>query len=1045
MAQVKLKIEVNPNAETEKIGDITNKVNNVGSKSNLSNVSIKAKDNGMFIVNEMSEYGRELLSFGESGSLKFTQDGYLSSNGITKGELASEQNPDMFVWGVVPSNKQYSVKLTFTNAQNLKDIVVYGDKVANQFPVEAIIDNKKVIYSDDYRWAINLGTESDTHTIEFTKWNRGDYNATLTLIRVMLRYFEISNGSGLIELESLSQSNSQPKEIYYGVIPNTGSASVNDNYGEINDLINEEIITNSMNNIEIYIDNKKIQHHITTDSDYEDGKVFTMDFENSLSFLEAKYAGRNLTDSMTAYALLVEVLETLNYNNEQIDSMLDEDIIYGNSEIGSVKSYLEKITIEYPYLETSTYRETLNKFCTLAQLNLLEDDNGNLKFVSARPIDVESKPIIVIPANRQFSRLVKDEFLKNKYNNPFIQYCEVVGGETLFGETKTANYKEDNGETYVKEDYEDYVAIREPIIISEYEEIYNLESKNAMYGSTKKVFFNNKDYYKTRVILPIPNNDIVKNYDNLYLSINGTRIGTNTITFTNYRPGPANQDNSYIDSYTYIPYKTSEYSFKTKFKEGNLSESNYFNVFIQNLNIQKNYVEFDILFDSTHVIAGEGKFTDYMIFVMSATFQLYGEVYRYNFVENEDQSDLEISGNELIQKGTLYNNYIKIYDLNKNNIIVDYTKGIRTANISVACLDYYDTKGNKVIDWSKQQIIQVGQIVRIDKDNLGNSKVNYIGGKPYLWKVTGRRFRYNGIAMLDLELQEVKFNTYFLISENLGDYVVATYTRISSEYGGSIGQITKSDILYPNDVIKIDYTMVDNPIYDLGNAYVNGEIFTNGNTITINKGLNVMVETSVKKFTISQDIGIGATLNLNRIESPYGNANLGIVTNNVFYYGDVIEITYDLASGYEGSMRLNENVIFDHHKLTITSNNTIKITTQYVSENVVFEGEKQYVFEDFSISQLFVDLPVTIRTGVRTMMKVEFEFVESTTPNKFVGGEYENQLPMEINSLNFGEYRGNAIIQLENENQILITRQTISQGAEVMLNRLIIKKITQTY
>ena len=124
MAQVKLKIEVNPNAETEKIGDITNKVNNVGSKSNLSNVSIKAKDNGMFIVKEMNNNGRELLSFGESGSLKFTQDGYLTSNGITKGELASEQNPDMFVWGVVPSNKQYSVKLTFINAQNLKDIVV---------------------------------------------------------------------------------------------------------------------------------------------------------------------------------------------------------------------------------------------------------------------------------------------------------------------------------------------------------------------------------------------------------------------------------------------------------------------------------------------------------------------------------------------------------------------------------------------------------------------------------------------------------------------------------------------------------------------------------------------------------------------------------------------------------------------------------------------------------------------------------------------------------------------------------------------------------
>ena len=62
--------------------------------------------------------------------------------------------------------------------------------------------------------------------------------------------------------------------------------------------------------------------------------------------------------------------------------------------------------------------------------------------------------------------------------------------------------------------------------------------------------------------------------------------------------------------------------------------------------------------------------------------------------------------------------------------------------------------------------MQVGQVVRIDKDNLGNSKVNYINGDPYLWKITGRNFRYKGVPMLDLELQEVNLNNYFLIVEN---------------------------------------------------------------------------------------------------------------------------------------------------------------------------------------------------------------------------------------------------------------------------------------
>ena len=501
------------------MGDITNKVDGTGTNANLSNVSIKANDRGLYKVGEMNSKGRELLSFGEDGKLVFTQSGYLSSNGKDVGMLASEQNPDMFVWGVVPSNKTYNVKLTFTNAQNLKDIVVYGDRVANQFPTEAIIDNDKVIYNDDYRWAINLLTESDTHTIEFTKWNRGDYNACLTLIRVMLRYFDISKDSGLIEVESLSQSNSQPKDIYYGVIPNTGSARVNDIGGEIKDLIDEGIITNSKNNIEIFIDNQKVQHHITTDSDYEDGKVFTMEFENSLSFLETKYAGRNLTDTMTAYALLSEVLGTLGFNSDQVDSMLDKEIVYGNNEIGSVKSYLEKITIEYPYLESATYRETLDKFCVLAQLNLMEDDNGNLKFFSARPIDIESKPIIVIPTNRQFSRLVKDEFLKNKYKSVYINKSKYIGEYQLFGETKSITFLEEDDDIKTAE-LEDGTKYE----YSNYLEVYNNKSINMYADTTTKETRTSRGLiingYKVKGIkLLISNEYILRNKDTLYINV----------------------------------------------------------------------------------------------------------------------------------------------------------------------------------------------------------------------------------------------------------------------------------------------------------------------------------------------------------------------------------------------------------------------------------------------------------------------------------------------------------------------------------------------
>lgn len=1007
MAQVKLKIEVNPNAETEKIGDITNKVNDVGSKSNLSNVSIKAKDNGMFIVKEMNNNGRELLSFGESGSLKFTQDGYLTSNGIIKGELASEQNPDMFVWGVVPSNKKYSVKLTFTNAQNLKDIVVYGDKVSNQFPIEAIIDNKKVIYSNDYRWAINLGVESDTHTIEFTKWNRGDYNACLTLIRVMLRYFEISNSSGLIELESLSQSNTQPKDIYYGLIPNTGSAIVNDNYGEINDLINEEIITNSMNNIEIYIDNKKVQHHITTDSDYEDGKRFSMEFENSLSFLETKYSGRNLTNPMKAYDLLKEVLLTLNYTSEQIDNMLDKQIIYGNNEVGSVKSYLEKIIIEYPYLESATYRETLNKFCTLAQLNLLEDDNGNLKFVSARPVEVKDTQVIVIPTNRQFSKLTKDEFLKNKYQKPYVSYCKFTGEENLFGDTISVSYLEDTG--IINDDYMTVIGkstFATPITF--YYETAKDKNKNALYETT----YTGSSGYKTSVSIKIPKEVIIKDILSIKLSLNGSKAGTNTVFYTDF-------DNNQ-KSFSYLPYKTTSFSALLDMLNVNLNIDGFS---ISNVYRSKEQVKFDILFRKppTKIVSSYNNGYDVSYF-LSGTMQLYGKVYQYDFVDNNQESDLLIEGNELIQEGTLYEGQ-KINELNQTNIIVDYTKGIKTANISVACLDYYDTNGNKAIDWSKQEIMQVGQVVRIDKDNLGNSKVNYINGEPYLWKITGRRFRYSGVPMLDLELQEVKLNTYFMIVEQLPEYVVANYTRISSEYGGSIGQIRKTDILYPNDVIKVDYTMVDNPIYDLGNAYVNGNQISSGDTITINDNLNLSIETSVKTFKMTSIIGNGATLIIERESSPYGNAGLGSVdTNETFYYGDVLFIDWSLENDYKidtATINGNSLSLVNRYQYKVESNMQINITTKKMGWQVAWEGtlSKNFLESNLTESETIMEIP-SLELNVNMRTRFYFDYVEV---------EYGSDLN-NIDSLvgNGGIYEG--FYRIIGESESISGEQTNLQG-----------------
>ena len=172
MADIKLRIEVNPNAETETLGDITNKTNDTGTNSNLSNTSFKAKYDGVFenLPDKRVNGSNGLSMASDDGS-----DAYdfifndldeldnVDSNGAI---VEDEQNPSEFIWGVVPSSKQYSVKLTFTNATSLKDIVIYGDTEVGQFPTKAIIDGTRTIYSDDAKWAINMQAEKDTHTIE---------------------------------------------------------------------------------------------------------------------------------------------------------------------------------------------------------------------------------------------------------------------------------------------------------------------------------------------------------------------------------------------------------------------------------------------------------------------------------------------------------------------------------------------------------------------------------------------------------------------------------------------------------------------------------------------------------------------------------------------------------------------------------------------------------------------------------------------------------------------------------------------------------------
>lgn len=423
MADIKLRIELNPNADSEALGNITN-ANELGSTNeNLANTSIGASAEGVFYdIQRASGEGSNGLTWAYD-ELKFDENGFLDNIEESGGYLESEQNPTQFFWGVVPSSKEYYVKLTFSNATSLKEITILGDKLTNQFPTRAILDGTLEIFSDDPEWNIEFSTESDTHSIEFTHWNRGNYNATITKIAILGKYLYIDKANGLKSVETLTQSSSSPSDIFYGVLPNSGSAELLDVNGELHDMIVDGVISDSNVKFDVLANGNIVGSHYTQDTNYNNqSKVVSFEMGDGLSNWDSLiYSGYDLVEgSRTAYEMLLAVFESLGYNSTQVDKMLETEIIYGNDNvIGSVKSYLEQIVIQYPYLLSDTYRNTINKFCTLAQLQLLQMDNGELKFVSARPLATlsEFNNAIVIGSKNQFSQFERPVILKNKIHN----------------------------------------------------------------------------------------------------------------------------------------------------------------------------------------------------------------------------------------------------------------------------------------------------------------------------------------------------------------------------------------------------------------------------------------------------------------------------------------------------------------------------------------------------------------------------------------------------------------------------------------------------
>lgn len=339
MADIEVKIQLQDTVEDN--------IRVIESPNDVNNASIQKVETAFNRLSVLND-GMNLKSW-STGSLSLT-DGVVGGSDTS---LVEQYGYEGYVFGAVPESKEFSVTIQITGA-SIDNIVVYGDKEANQFPTKAYRDSNPndIIYNNSVDWDISFNDQANTHTITFLEWNRANYNACISHISV--KSLSLILGKKWIKnVESLSQSTDRPNEIYYGVLPNSGNLSLVDIDGSLKNYAEEGHFDDASLSIGIFANGKEVKRHISSDSHYDNvARTLEVNLGDTLSsWEELQYKGFAYPKkSENAYNMLLDVFVSIGYTQNQVDQMLSTEIIYGvENQVGTVKEYLEQIIIPYPY------------------------------------------------------------------------------------------------------------------------------------------------------------------------------------------------------------------------------------------------------------------------------------------------------------------------------------------------------------------------------------------------------------------------------------------------------------------------------------------------------------------------------------------------------------------------------------------------------------------------------------------------------------------------------------------------------------------------
>lgn len=409
-----------------------------------------------------------------------------------------------------------------------------------------------------------------------------------------------------------------------------------------------------------------------------------------------------------------------------------------------IGDFLRSKTLEYPYLPPASYRETIEKFCTLAQITLALDNNGDIFFYDARPC-IKDEMENEISKSYQIKNLNKTLFLKNKVDGVDIKQSKP---------TSTVDFN--------------VVCLSENITsFPDYTTNENNDYKTATASDGRGVSF--KTYYTTfSVKIPKKTDNGLKDVQRILSGVDnkGNPFIQYTVTW-HYQQLIKNSGGEEIedvgnietgDIASAIFYSTTgdkisdamscTLEYGATASVSCTDKSNIFTPYIFKETKDSNGADFweatiTILVGkeakrsfvgSTTSVDNEyigGRFTP-----LSVDISFYGDVYTVSFEEVDlSTSGIESANNAVsIPTNELMQNASDVEAI-RDNILEDYANGVPTADIDL----FYD-ENNK---------INKGDIICFNDDLSKYGDMN-------LWRVTGKTLKYNGYPSLSLELQRQK-------------------------------------------------------------------------------------------------------------------------------------------------------------------------------------------------------------------------------------------------------------------------------------------------